>query len=276
MVKRKIGKMVKILVMGLAVAAFIAGCSLDGDSTVFGTATKGPIDSATVSVYVLNSDGTRGALLGSSSTDADGSYTLNVSYTGSVAVVITGGSYVDEATGDTVTLSGSDELVTLLDSVATSGLDVAVTALTTIAADQAIANAGSGIETAIAAANLAVATEFGISGMDITSVIPVDPTDSVALASATPASVAYGIVMAAMTQLAADNGVAAADVITLIKAMADDYSDGVMDGTNAAGNSTSSDAGLNTATAMSGWATAITNFLGGARNATGLSAMPSF
>jgi len=270
MVKRKIGKMVKFLVIGLVVAAVIAGCSLDDDSTVSGTATKGPIDSATVSVYVLNSDGTRGALLGSAATDADGNYSLNVSYTGSVAVVITGGSYVDEATGDTVTLSSSDELVTLLDSVATSGLNVAVTALTTIAADQAIANAGSGIETAIAAANSSVASGFGISGMDITSVIPVDPTDPVALASATPASLAYGIVMAAMTQLAVDNSVAAADVITLIKAMADDYSDGTMDG------STASDGGLNTATAMTGLAQAITNFLAGSRNETGLTIMPSF
>lgn len=180
--------------------------------------------------------------MGSVTTDADGNYTLNVSYTGPVAVVVTGGSYTDEATGATVTLETGDELVTFLDS-AENGESVAITALTTIAAEQAAANAASGIETAINAANKAVAEAFGLTGVDLSSIIPADPTNTVS-AGASVASQAYGIVMAALTQFVDEAGGNASDVLDLIQDLADDYSDGVLDGYNAAGEAINSATGL--------------------------------
>ncbi len=266
-------KLKYLFLSGLFAAIVFAGCSLSGDSTLSGTASKGPIASATVSVYVLNDDGTRGSFLGSVTTDADGNYTLNVSYTGPVAVVVTGGSYTDEATGATVTLETGDELVTFLDS-AENGESVAITALTTIAAEQAAANAASGIETAINAANKAVADAFGLTGVDLSSIIPADPTNTVS-AGASVASQAYGIVMAALTQLASDAGVSASDVLDLIKDLADDYSDGVLDGKNAAGDALTFATAITPSDAMTGLNTAITNFLDGSRNKTGLTVFPS-
>lgn len=47
-------------------------------ATLNGTAAKGIIANAAVSAYLINEDGSRGALLGSTRTDANGSYTLDI------------------------------------------------------------------------------------------------------------------------------------------------------------------------------------------------------
>ncbi len=225
-IKRK--KILGVLGLALAAVLFTVGCSLTATTELSGEATKGPISGGTVTVYALNTDGTRGAEIASAITGADGSYTVDLGeYTGAAAVVITGGSYVDEATGTTVTLGAGDELVTLLSSTS-DGMSVAVTALTTIAAANAVENASGGLATAIDAANLAIAAAFGIPDLDVSGVIPSDLTQSATGDSAS--AIAYGAVQSGLSQFAETSGMLPSDVLDMISNMALEFADGAFDG----------------------------------------------
>ena len=100
--------------VSLAVCFSIAaGCSSGGGGgsdavTVNGTALKGPVKFADVDFYVLNVDGTRGALIGSTLTTISGSFdfvSLTGSPTGCVLAEVTGGTYFNAT--DTKTLVSS-------------------------------------------------------------------------------------------------------------------------------------------------------------------------
>lgn len=137
-----------------------------GEATLRGAALLGPVAGATVTVYALLADGTRGAVLGTTTTDAAGNYSLKITYVGGpVEVVITGGTYVDEATGKTVT--NDTELLARLASVDTKVAGTAVaSAMSTIAARNS-----DGTPEKITAANRAVAAAFNIPG-DLVSILP--------------------------------------------------------------------------------------------------------
>ncbi len=193
-----------------AVAALVAlaltSCGgLFGSGTqLAGVATKGPIDAGTITVYSLNSDGSRGSVLATATTGTDGAFSVDIgSYTGAVAVVVSGGSYVDEATGETVVLEAGEELETLL-AEAAEGTSVGVTALTTIAAARAAQDAAGGLETAIANANKDVADAFGLNGVDIASVIPSDLSGDAS--GDEEAAQQYGAVQAGLCQVAETHG----------------------------------------------------------------------
>lgn len=264
-----------MLGMVLFVGLFIFGCSLSEttDTTetteLTGEATKGPISDGTVSVYVLNNDGSRGDLLATATTASDGSYSVNLEeYTGAVAVVITGGNYIDEATGENVNLETGDELETLL-AATEDGMTVAVTALTTIAASRASENAASGLAAAIDAANQEVADVFGLANPDLSGIIPSDLTESVA--GDTDAEQVYGAVQSGLSQIAETNGLSSAEVLDLIANMAEDFEDGTFDGTDAAGNALSTTLSVAPADAIGGLETAIEAFLISPENGSGIS-----
>ena len=250
-----------LLLVGAAALVFI-GCT-GTQTSMTGTASKGPVQAATVTAYELNSDGSRGTKIASAITDGSGTYTLAVgSYTGAVEVVISGGSYEDEATGTEVSLSAGDELRTLLSSV-TNGQEVAVTALTSIAAARANENASAGLATAIDNANKAVAEEFGLgSGFDITAVQPSDLTKG----GSDNEQGQYGAVLAGISQVAQSNGLTPAEVLDLVDAFEEDFTDGSFDGTNAAGEALDTALSLTPEAAANGLNTAIEAFLNGSRN----------
>jgi len=213
------------------VLLLLAGCGGEtGTSfTISGTAIKGPLYNATVVVCQLNSDGSRGEVLATASTASDGSFTASGNISGSVAVVVTGGSYIDEATGQTVQNDEAEELVTFLAEGADEE-NIGVTALTTIAAARASENAAIGLAIAIAAANQEVADLFGLSGVDIVKTRVDDLTDLNEDVDADSAETQYGLIIAAISQVAKDNGLTPDQVMDLIANMADDFSDGEFDG----------------------------------------------
>lgn len=237
------------------------------DPVISGTATKGPIDSATVTAYALDSNGTRGAYLGVTTTSRDGAFSLPVKHEGAVALVVTGGTYADEASGVPVSLPTGVELETLLSAIGGKS-SVAITALTTIASAHARENASIGLEVAIAAANKEVASAFGLAGIDIAATIPSDMTNASAAQDSSSAR-KYGLVQAGLTQLAENEGMAPGEVLDLVREMADDYSNGRFDGRNNRG------AGINFALtvtpqrALAGLETAMAAFLASAENKSG-------
>lgn len=246
------------------------GCAKkESDGLLSGNVSMGPVANATVTIYALNSDGTRGSQVAQTTTDASGNYSFTDKITGAIEVVATGGAYTDEATGASVNLTSTDEIRTFIADAA-GGKTVAVSALTTLAAARASENASVGLATAIAAANQEVAGMFGLSGVDISEVLPTDPTKTGASFSVSSSALKIGVMSAVFSQMAADQGLAAADVVKLLKNMAADYSDGRIDGSDT-GTGLPVALAVTPATAMTGLSTAVSNFLGGTRNQTGLS-----
>lgn len=111
-----------------------------GPATVSGVVEVGaPVLGATVQLFAFD-DGVRGALLAQTETDENGGYVLSeLSGTGPVLVVATGGTFVDPATGLTLSLRPLQELAAALPSIP-AGLETTanVNAWTTLASVRAV------------------------------------------------------------------------------------------------------------------------------------------
>lgn len=234
-----------------------------------GTVTMGAVSGAVISVYELNDDGTRGVLIESTVSGSDGTYALKVEHAAPVEVVSVGGSYTDEATGETVDL-GTSEIRTWAAS-RISGEHIGVNALTTIAASRASENAAQGLATAIAAANGEVADLFGLSGVDIVATKPDDLTDARKPVDETTDTAKLGLAMSTVSQMAKDNGLAADKLGDLVKALAEDYADGTFDGKSGE-KDLSVALSVTPDAAMNGLSTAMANFVKGPQNKAGFSA----
>jgi hypothetical protein len=135
-------------------------------SIITGVAFKGPISDGSVSVNALNSDGSMGSTLGTDVTTSDGLFSVDIgSYSGDVLIKVTGGTYTDEATGDTKTNSELRAAVTDVNQ----SLSVAVSALSEIAVQLASLKGGL-TKTNVEKANTIVSNMLG--GIDICKVPP--------------------------------------------------------------------------------------------------------
>lgn len=89
----------------------LVGCDHNGDHNddsntsslnriISGTATKGPVADAVVTAFSVNMGGTKGNPIGTGQTDEQGDFSMPVNdYSGPVLIEMTGGHYIDEATG---------------------------------------------------------------------------------------------------------------------------------------------------------------------------------
>ena len=234
----------RIIFILLAIAA-LTGC---GDSTssgnsISGTASKGPIDGGSVEVYALLADGTKGDLLGTATTSADGSFTIGVgNYSGAALVEVSGGTYIDEATG----LLVDNILMRAAIPDVSHTISVAVTPLTELAVAYAEGSGGLTAEN-IAVSNTYVSELFG--GVDIIGTEPVDVL-SAPKNNATQDQIDYGLMLATISQMVSNDAVIT-DVTQLMTMMATDLlADGTLDET------------------AGGLITALTDFLGSPNNAT--------
>lgn len=193
------------LAMGLLGVA-LSGCGGGGGAdpvappaaavnTVAGVASKGPLSGATLCAYAITA-GVKGAAVGSCvQSSATGAYTLDLgSYTGPVLLEATGGSYVDEATGSTVTLASP--LRSVLPNFTGGNTSAAVTALTELAYQLAAAQTG-GLTTAnVQGAQAEVQSNFGLA-----DILATQPVDALSLpASATADQKAYALALATVSQ----------------------------------------------------------------------------
>ena len=191
-----------------------------------GSVVKGPVSGATVNLFALNSDGAKGSLIGNANTDSHGNFTVNLTATpqGPILAESSGGSYVNEISGVTETLSSTDILTAVLPAGTTVA---AVTPLTHMAATRArvLAAAGLPLATAVKAANTGVAQQYQL--MDIIGTLPVSINDAAQIATAVLEQRRYGLVLAGITKVAADLNVRPID---LAQAFATDMEDGILDG----------------------------------------------
>jgi uncharacterized repeat protein (TIGR03803 family) len=231
---------IQLLFISLLVAVVVTACGGGGgggssstnattSAVISGNAVAGPIANGTVTAYAVTSSGNQGASLGTTTTDANGAYSLTLNYTGAVFLEITSGSYVDEATGQTVnvpTTPGSGLQTVLSNVTAGSILSVQITPLTTMAVARAQAMNGGLTAANINAANQLLGTYLG--GIDILNTQPINPLVANSATGATQNAINYGLILAGLSEQAHTLGLA--NPLDLVIALAQDFSDGNFDG----------------------------------------------
>jgi hypothetical protein len=250
------------LIMGI-VLVMLSGCGVGGfqgpDNTygnptpdvqlkrVAGQVSLGPVVGGQVSIYNLNSNGSTGQLLKTTVTNGFSQYTSSVAITGPSLYVATGGSYTDEATGQTMTIPTASPLRAAMDTVS-STMSIAITPLTELAVQQASTLL---IATNIASANLLVSSLFKF---DIVATQPLAPTtDDFAQLNVIQAQKDYALALAGISQMAVD------------------YYSGSLTGVLAAMYyDISNNQKLSSATALQ-FTTALSHFLASTNNQTGVS-----
>lgn len=191
------------------------------------------VEGATVNAYQVNADGAQGALIaGPVTTDSNGNYSLNLgSYSGPVYLTSSGGTYVETATGQTVTLSNTGTILSAIIPNASGAVTAEITPMTTMAAQlvtTVIQDSSPKITVvaAAAAANNLLSKYFGIANVLNTELL--DLSQAGCTTGASPDSIDATLVLAAIGDLANTSGVSEPDLIAAL--IQDISSDGVWNG----------------------------------------------
>lgn len=245
--------------------------------TISGTAVKGPVGGGMLTAYAM-SNGTRGAQLGSASTDPQGNFSMMIgAYSGPVMLSMSGGTYSDEATGSLMTMAPNDVITAVIPSISSGATvtGIQMTPLTSMA--QAMAGNMPGGMTAanISAANTAMGNYFMVN--DILHTPPMNPNVPGSGAGASQDTRNYGMAIATMMENARMLGMTSSS--GMVTAMMNDASDGVMNGMmggskpitmgggmSMMGGGTMMQANMGT----SGMANAMTGFMNSGMNKSGL------
>jgi hypothetical protein len=276
------------LVLPVCITFLLIACGGGGGSsggggnidiiTITGLAMKGPVKFAAVIIYVLNSDGSKGDVLGTAQTSILGNIsfvTLDSTPTGFVLVEVSGGSYADEALGIDDAFSADSILSTVFADLPTDVNLVAVTPLTSMVAARVRALAATGVpmQIAIDSSNIAVGQQFGVD--NVGSLFPTNAADINVerVGKTTRAQRNYGLVLGGISELARSLGI---KTIDLAKALEQDIAnDGLLDGLDdgaaitvplrAGGN-----VALNASAGTTGLQTALNTFVASKNNKTNL------
>lgn len=156
-------------------------------TVVSGVASAGIITDGTVNVYKVNPDGslTLGGTSKIGPNSPDGKYSVNIGPWSGPVVVKAFGSFVDEATKQTITIPEDKALKAALPEGAATGgeIKVPVTPLTDLAVRKALEGGGSlANKINVNNANQAISALFGV---DITKTMPVKPDNATLTAAAT-------------------------------------------------------------------------------------------
>jgi len=136
-------------------------------TTISGSAVKGPVTGATVTVKKASD----ASVVGTTTTGAGGSYTLSVPYTGDVIIEVSGGTYIDEATKVSTALATPLKVVINANGGSVTGV---VTPITTMAFSNAFPTATTPISAAAFQTQATtLANQFKLTGVDLTTTAPV-------------------------------------------------------------------------------------------------------
>ena len=228
-----------VLALGLLIASLtLFGCGGGGtagttnppgiNGTISGMAVKGPVAGATVAAFAVN-NGAMGQQIGTAQTDGQGNFTMAVGeYSGPVMLQMTGGTYTDEASGETMPMQAGDVMTAVIPSISAGETvgGMQITPLTSMAQTMAQAMGGGLTPDNISAANTSVGHYFMVG--DILQTTPMNPLVTGAGNSSDQEMRNYGIAVAAMSQLASDLGLSSSS--NIVTAMMDDAADGRMNG----------------------------------------------
>lgn len=172
---------------GLGLVACGGGDSTTAtETTITGSAVKGPVNGATVTAR--KADGTACG----STTTSNGTYTLKTTCTGDLIIEVSGGSYTDEATGAATTLSSPLKVVIAANGGSVTGV---ATPLTTMAFSTAFSSSSAATKAAFDTQAARIATQFGLSGVNLATTEP----------TVTGTANDYGKALKAVSQYLKDN-----------------------------------------------------------------------
>ncbi|MBE9564046.1 MAG: hypothetical protein IMF17_02295 [Proteobacteria bacterium] len=219
-------KLALVGVVALQVACSTSTSSTPpADASISGTISAAPVNGADVSVV----DGNGNVVVDPVPTDADGQYSLvipNGSLGQDLIIKSTGGTFIDEATGNQDVVAG-EMLAYMSANSITDGSSVSATPGSTIIA-KLVLDTANGIATK-AEAEVVFANAFGY-----TPDVSVEPADATApVADATDASKLAGLRAAAFSQLTMDLGLLSVEQFDLLAALVKDLADGSLDGESA-------------------------------------------
>jgi Fe-S cluster biogenesis protein NfuA len=188
---------------------------------------RGPLVDSQINFYILNDDGTKGALAGNATSGSDGVYfaTVNAAQGDFLLAEAANGTYAD-GVNKTRRMKHS-EVLTAAASAETDDILMTITPLTHMAATRARALAANStpLSTAVPSANIGVARQYGL--VDIIQIQPILPDDEDWLSSADMDERNYALVLAGISTEAETLDVS---TVGLADALADDASDGILDG----------------------------------------------
>jgi hypothetical protein len=205
------------------------GSSSSTTGTISGTTAKGPVSGGTVTAFGINGNGIQGTQIGSAKTNSQGNFTMQVgNYSGAVMLQLSGGQYMDEATGQTMSMYQNTVMTAVIPDMTSGEMvgNIEITPVTSMAQEWAQNMAGGMTQANIASANSAMGQYFDIS--DILTTHPMDPLVQDSGAGANQDQRNYGMTLAAMSQEAYQLSMPNSSGI--VTAMMDDASDGKMDG----------------------------------------------
>jgi len=227
------------------------------DASISGTIFAAAVSGADVTV----TDGTNPDVAGPVSTNADGEYALVIlhgSLNQGLYIKSTGGSFIDEATGNNGT---AGEMLAYVAAIK-NGDSISVTPGSTIIANLVMKHGKS-----LTQAQTLFDAAFGYTP-DL-SVVPVNATATPS-AGASDESVLAGLRAAAFSQLALDLGLSQNDQFALFAALAADLSDDALNGVDASNVAVAVGSTTLKADIQNSFSQALVNFRAGGRNKTGL------
>ncbi len=250
-----------------------------GQGMLGGAAVKGPVSGATVTAYGIMS-GMTGTQIASAMTDSQGHFTMTIgNYSGPMMLMMSGGTYTDEATGVTMAMEAGDVMSAAVPSVSSGATitGIQMTPLTSMAQIMAQRMTGGMTAANITTANAAVGAQFMVN--DILYTPPMNPLVDNSGSTATLDSKNYGMAIAAMSEYAKTLGMTSSSA--MVTAMMDDASDGVMNGMmgttpitmgGMSGGMMGGAPMMQPTAGTTGLATAMTTFIGSSMNMSGLTA----
>jgi len=210
-----------------AVADFACRVYPENCPVISGVAAKGLLAGATIGVYNMNADGSRGGLLASATSAADGrfSVTLPAAPGGPVLIEAAGGTYSSAYNGATIASRGV--LRAMLPSVAAAGESgISVNPLTELAASltRTYLARGDAMAPAIQMAEQWVSSQYGLRSRPSRIL----PAFDVTAVTANPEGVQLALVLAALDTLG--HRLSASDPDAIFASLSADFSDAQFDG----------------------------------------------
>ena len=180
---------------------------------------------STVTAFAVNSDGTNGSVLGTTTTDTNGSFSLGIAPQAEpVRLMASGGSYTSEMNGASIGTPGAVSV--LLASAGTDTSGISLNPVATFVDTRTVgilAQGGTTLSAALGAATTQIEQIYGLSS-DPGSLIPSYITTGSDQAN-------LGLVLGAIIN--EDQYLCPGTPGTLVTALAADISDGIFDGTQA-------------------------------------------
>lgn len=243
---------------------------------VSGSVFNGKMSQGMVTAYQVT-NGARGAQIASTAMDPSGGFSMSLgSFAGPMMLQVTGATFVDEATGTTMSMGASDVMTAVMSSVASGAQlsGICVTPLTSMAQTRAAAMSGGMVDANITAANTAVGNYFMMSNLLTTQPIDMTTSGSGTAAGVTQDQMNHGAAIAAMSQSAKRLGMATTSS-AFVTSMMNDASDGTMNGMMGGtpiqmGGGMMGGSMMGSRTGTSDLATDMTNFMGSTMNHSGL------